>query len=189
MQNSLEAAERELMAAKDTFIELGAEISAADCAQDLGHICMMRDNYAQAKIHFTSARDVFKRCGDRLGAAQCTQRLGSIQLQSALAEFEALAELTGMARCAVILGDLRVRQNDYDSAEKHLATARELFTRIGDRSSLALYHRKLGDLRHAQGRLQDAAENFSIAEEIYTAIGNQRLATICRDMIAMLRDS
>ncbi|KAH7090090.1 hypothetical protein BKA62DRAFT_107409 [Auriculariales sp. MPI-PUGE-AT-0066] len=199
MQDS-EAAERELLAAKDTFIEFGDEISAAECALDLGVIYEFRDDYAQAKVHFTSARDVFKRCGDRLGAAQCTQRLGAIQialgnfseadaeLQSALAEFEALAVLNGMAQCAVDLGNLRVRQNDYDSAEKHLATARELFTQTGDRDGLAFYHWNLGKLRHAQGRLQDATENFSIAEEIFTAIGNQSDATKCRDMIAMLRD-
>ncbi|KAH7090087.1 hypothetical protein BKA62DRAFT_725791 [Auriculariales sp. MPI-PUGE-AT-0066] len=158
MQDSLEAAERELMAAKDTFIEFGDEISAARCA------------LTSPKIHFTTARDDFKRSGHRLGAAQCN-RLGNFseadaELQSALAEFEALAELTGMAECAVNLGDLRVH-----------------------RDGLALYHLNLGKLRHAQGRLQDATENFSIAEEIYTAIGNQRFATICREWIAKIRDS
>ncbi|KAH7098664.1 hypothetical protein BKA62DRAFT_362269 [Auriculariales sp. MPI-PUGE-AT-0066] len=51
MQDSLEAAERELLAAQNTFIELGNEGSAAQCAQVLGLICISRHDYDQAVIH------------------------------------------------------------------------------------------------------------------------------------------
>ncbi|KAH7098644.1 hypothetical protein BKA62DRAFT_832381 [Auriculariales sp. MPI-PUGE-AT-0066] len=181
MQNSLEAAERELLAAKDTFIELGDETT-------------IKQKY------ILPPRETFSSDAG-LGAAQCTQRLGTIQVhlgnvagadaefQSALSEFEALAELTGMANCAVNLADLRVRQNEYDSAEKYLATAREIFKLMGDRSGLANCHQSLGHLSCNQGRLQDATEHYSIAEEIFTAIGIQSAATKCRELIATLRSS
>ncbi|KAH7098650.1 hypothetical protein BKA62DRAFT_660562 [Auriculariales sp. MPI-PUGE-AT-0066] len=70
---------RELLAAQNTFIELGYEANAARCAQGLGSICILRDEYDQAVIHFNSARDVFKRRGERLNVAQCTEDLGTVR--------------------------------------------------------------------------------------------------------------
>ncbi|KAH7102707.1 hypothetical protein BKA62DRAFT_756380, partial [Auriculariales sp. MPI-PUGE-AT-0066] len=201
MQDSLEAAERELLAAKDTFIELGDEGNAAQCAQELGAICMIRDDYAQAKIHFTSARDVFKRHGDRLGAAQCTERLGTIQLflgnfpeadaelQSALAEFEAIADLSGTAYCAVILANLRMRQSDYDSAEKLQIKRREavLATEILQ-AARKLYaessRRVCGRLRGQSLLLQESfwptQHKDLAAQEILIQMGQEVDATLCR---------
>ncbi|KAH7086656.1 hypothetical protein BKA62DRAFT_731325, partial [Auriculariales sp. MPI-PUGE-AT-0066] len=124
------------------------------------------------------------RCGDRLGAAQCTQHLGTIQ--SYLGNFsEADADskrlrLNRHGECAVNLGDLRLRQNDYDSAEKYLATARELFTRIGDRSGLALYHLNLGNYVTLKADYKTPRKLFDCGGDFH---GDRKseAATLCRE--------
>ncbi|KAH7102246.1 hypothetical protein BKA62DRAFT_122447 [Auriculariales sp. MPI-PUGE-AT-0066] len=89
-------------------------------------------------------------------AAQCTRSLGSIQLaqdnlpaaeielQSAMSEFEAIGHALGAVQCGKFLGDVRIRQGEYDSAEQLLVSVKEVCVQLGTQSDLANCHWSFG---------------------------------------------
>ncbi|KAH7092762.1 hypothetical protein BKA62DRAFT_625955, partial [Auriculariales sp. MPI-PUGE-AT-0066] len=188
MQDSLEAAEREVLAAKDTFIEFGHEISAAQCAQDLGLICISSNDRAQAKIHFTSARDDFKRCGHRLGAAQCSQKnarrpCASAKLASALLRPERARGFTpsytrcghrlGAAQCSQHLGAIQIALGNFSEADAELRSALAEFEALAVLYGMAHCAVNLGDLRVRQNDYDSAEKHLATARELLTRIGDR----------------
>ncbi|KAH7099949.1 hypothetical protein BKA62DRAFT_708707 [Auriculariales sp. MPI-PUGE-AT-0066] len=104
-------------------------------------------------------------------------------------EFEALVSSLGAAQCTEYLGNVRIRQGDYDSAEKLLVSAKEVYVQLGAQSDLAYCHCSFGTLYRNQGRTLEAIESFENARNIYGLLGRQHDVAQCSSEISKLRNA
>jgi tetratricopeptide (TPR) repeat protein len=81
------------------------------------------------------------------------------------------------------LGYVDTTAGDYGSAERHLAEARDIFRRGGDRWGLAASRRRTADVAFARGRLDEAQ---AALEEARAVLGpTQRERWIAHTLVGM----
>ncbi|KAH7101786.1 hypothetical protein BKA62DRAFT_165746 [Auriculariales sp. MPI-PUGE-AT-0066] len=124
-------------------------------------------------------------------AAQCTGSIEEIQLnrknlsaaeselQFAISEFQVLGDSFGAAQCTEHLNDVRIRQGDYDLADKLLVSAQELFMRVDLPSSVAHCHWSFGTLYRGQRSILEAIGSFETARNIFGVVGFQDWVANC----------
>jgi CHAT domain-containing protein len=94
-------------------------------------------------------------------------------LRRALAEAEALKELTIVAMCNDYLGRTFGALNDHDAALRHFALALDLYTRVANPMEAARTRVLMGQVYQQQGKIEKAREHYLTGLETFRKLSDR----------------
>jgi tetratricopeptide (TPR) repeat protein len=149
------------------FVEISCDAAVGYVLANLAAIARVRGDLAWARVLLDEADERVAQADDERGQADVIVRRGYLELaegsvpearaclERALLLRRQLNDRRGLGLALAGLG-LIDTAGDYESAERHLAEARHIFRRAGDRWGLASTLWRTADLALDQGRLDDA---------------------------------
>ncbi|HEY3082055.1 MAG TPA: CHAT domain-containing tetratricopeptide repeat protein [Chloroflexota bacterium] len=158
------------LAARDTFVSQGDRVAVGKIENNLGMICVRREQYGEAERFFRAAREHYAAAADEKLLAQAENNLGIVlkeqyRFRAAREVFEQALERAERAGLEVTeteirynLGCLALFQGRYDSALDYLEQARRRYASLGMRHRSARAEQELADAYLELNLAPEAAE-------------------------------
>jgi CHAT domain-containing protein/tetratricopeptide (TPR) repeat protein len=201
-QGDYDAAVTRYREALATYRELSEPVNAALALHNLGILNIRRGDYPSALVNLRDALRIYEETGETNEAISTRRALATVQaamgdLQMALRELRRAEEAAGvevagsealLADLALARGDLAVRFNQLDEAQRAYSLASQLYRDVNDSRGQA-------EVRQAQGLLLLLREDFSgaqsaleLALRAQQTLGDWRSAAWTRVLLASAYD-
>jgi nucleoside phosphorylase len=152
-RSAIDEARRRYQEALPLFRKQKDALGEANCVARLGDLALKGEEIEEAKRRYQDALPLYRRAGDGLGEANCVLRLGDLALrraedaearerfEEALGIYAKIPEPYSMGMTHRRLARL---SDELDERGRHVAAARELWTRIGRKDLVAKLEAELG---------------------------------------------
>lgn len=179
-------AQRSFETAEQTFSELGCPARAARCRRLLAVVFAQRAKYGAALDSFEQARQAFERLGarpelDQLFDDQSLVFLELGRLDDARSSVNASLKLgneagwsRGNGRSQLILGQIAMRDQQFDEAKGHFEEARDCFADVGDDVGISAAFSLLGDVGALKRDFDLAIRSYKETRRIQQGHGDLR---------------
>jgi tetratricopeptide (TPR) repeat protein/CHAT domain-containing protein len=130
-----------------------------------------------AKIVYTSQADPATQCAEGVQLfheSKATEARPLLEAGFANRSRANFADPEGLGHCALALGVLRNRSNDWNGALETYTTALKVFRQTGSRALEAIALNNIGQVQDAQGRYAEALDTFQQALTIRRALGDRQ---------------
>ncbi|KAG8926087.1 hypothetical protein FRC02_009212 [Tulasnella sp. 418] len=181
--------------AKEEFIKIGDETSAAMVQSLLGAILSARGHFESARVTLQEARDSLLKQNSAAAAAWCLWDIGQSfysecewssacsAYEQARDEFVSINHRAGTTYCLMSLGATYGCQEDLDAAQTALEEARLAYLEMGDPGNVACCLSYLGDAHSIAGNYSVALGKYGEALDIFNEVGNVKWIETCKTSI------